>query len=232
MRALLAQKPHLIRLPFCGEILYLDGRKAAYWPKEKTLLLADLHLGKARAFDAQGFNLPNYDTQETLNRLQVLIALYQPQTVIFLGDSFHREHSWQQLSHTDRETCCEIIQAIPECIWILGNHDPSIPDSLPGTRCSTITRSGILLCHDGSPTEQPQILGHFHPKCRFRLVRIHKSAPCFAHAPHQLILPAFGAFTGGLSMHDPALRAFIQPSEAFVCYEEKIWALPRSRWRH
>ena len=229
---LASQQRHLARIIFHGAILYLDGRAALYWPKNRCLVVSDLHLGKGRAFDTLGFNLPQYDTDETLERLETLLNLYEPDEVILLGDSFHNVQSWSMLSRVHQQKLQQILGAVPRCKWILGNHDPSIPEALPGSSHLWLDYAPVRLTHDLPTTSEntsPIILGHFHPKARIPLVRRSLRAPCFVITSQQIILPAFGSFTGGLDLDSKEFSKSFEVLQIFACYREKIWQLDHSQ---
>ena len=221
------EKKQLIRLIFHGNPLYLDGRGCIYWPQKKSLIISDLHLGKARAFDQHGFNLPDYEADETLAKLQTLLAEYQPTRLILLGDSFHTTSSWDELSIKQKNKLSSITQAIPECIWILGNHDPNIPRSLVGLRKQQLSYENIILTHDYLVEQRPQIIGHFHPKTKVSLGRKTIRCSCFIQTKNTLILPAFGSFTGGLDIESSDFKNMFQPQETYLCFKNKIWFNPQ-----
>ena len=187
----------------------LDVLKAAYLPQSKTLLVADLHFEKATYVQAAGHAaLPAYDTLETLTRLRQVIDIYNPEHVVALGDSFHDTRAGERIAAQSLETLEEIIGQLNKFTWILGNHDPDIPEGLSGQQEDHLEIDGFLLTH--LPVEpragQTNICGHLHPKAQVKLQRRRMSHPCFACSDSRLILPSFGAYTGGLYVTHKAIQ--------------------------
>src|SRR6478735_2086044 len=117
---------------------------ALYWESEDTLLVADLHLEKGAAFAARGMMLPPYDTRSTLQRLAACLDHFSPRRVVALGDSFHRSELAGRLSADDREELAALQQG-RDWYWILGNHDPDLPESICGFVCRSLMIGGITL---------------------------------------------------------------------------------------
>lgn len=190
-----------------GDVI-LDARKALYIPDHDALLLGDIHFEKASYLQvAGGHPLPAYDTRDNLDRLNALIRAYRPARIIALGDSFHDVEASARLSAADRDRI-NAITAESEMIWVLGNHDPDIPVSVAGAREDHVQLGKFLLTHH--PHVEPSgvnICGHLHPKARVKLRGRRASGPCFAVCPARIIVPSFGAYTGGLYVTDPAFRA-------------------------
>jgi hypothetical protein len=198
---LLADKAAL-NLSICGKALIADNTGAIYWPAEATLLVADLHLEKASAYANSGALLPPYDTRETLIRLAQSIDRYQPRSVIALGDSFHDEGALERIDADDLERL-RILQEDRDWIWLSGNHDPRA--GIGGRRADAIRLGGIALRHQptrGAATQE--IAGHMHPAARLSLYGTSIRRPCFVGNGRRIIMPAFGAFTGGLNVLDEA----------------------------
>jgi DNA ligase-associated metallophosphoesterase len=185
---------------------------ALYWEDEDTLLVADLHLEKGAAFAALGMLLPPYDTRTTLERLAKVIRAVDPLRVVALGDSFHRSHSVERLAPDDLSLLLKLQQG-REWYWICGNHDPHLPRSIGGTVCATLTIRGVTLRHEPS-TAQParEIAGHLHPVARIARRGAAIRRRCFATDGHRLVMPAFGAYAGGLNVLDEAFEPlFLRP---------------------
>lgn len=190
-----------------GESLLLDAAGALWWPAERTLAFADLHFEKGSAFARSGQLLPPYDTRATLARIDALVAQYAPARVIALGDSFHDGGAADRLDKDERAALARLC-ASAEWIWIAGNHDPAPPAWLGGTVTSELMTGGLVFRHEPSPARQPgEIAGHLHP-CK-TLMRRGRSLRrrCFVADGSRLVMPAFGAYTGGLDVREPALRA-------------------------
>jgi uncharacterized protein len=189
-------------LAMCGKALLADSTGAIYWPAEACLLVADLHLEKASAYAQSGALLPPYDTRETLIRLAQTIDRYQPLRVIALGDSFHDAGAAQRIGADDRERL-RILQEDREWIWLSGNHDPRL--GLGGRHADEIRLGGITLRHRPTPgSATHEIAGHMHPAARLSLYGTSIRRPCFVGNGRRIIMPAFGAFTGGLNVLDDA----------------------------
>jgi hypothetical protein len=183
---------------------------ALYWEAEDTLLVADLHLEKGAAFAALGMLLPPYDTRTTLERLSKVIRAVDPSRVVALGDSFHREYSAQHLAAEDLKFLLKLQQG-REWYWICGNHDPHLPASIGGTVCATLTICGVTLRHEPSPAQTArEIAGHLHPVARISRRGATIRRRCFATDGNRLVMPAFGAYTGGLNVLNDAFGPLFQ----------------------
>ena len=193
-------------ISICGKAFRAHMSGALYWPSENALIVADLHLEKGSAFAARGQMLPPYDTGATLSKLADAIDTYNAATIIALGDSFHDSNAGERIAPSDRETL-RLLQEDREWIWITGNHDPEIERALGGHAAPEISVEGIRLRHAPSPSAAThEIAGHLHPAAR---VVMHGTAirrPCFVGNGRRLVLPAFGAFTGGLNILDDAFQ--------------------------
>lgn len=190
----------------CGRELIADNSGALYWPGQRTLLVADLHLEKGSAYAERGTLLPPYDTRQTLLRLAEAMDRYEPARVIALGDSVHDRGAAWRMTAGDLEIL-HILQENREWIWLAGNHDPDIAPQLGGRACEEIEISGIALRHQpasGSATHE--IAAHMHPAARLSRYGYAIRRACFVGNGRRLVMPAFGAFTGGLNVLDVAFR--------------------------
>lgn len=178
-----------------------DLSGALWLPDQRTLLVADLHFEKGSAFAAKGVHLPPYDTASTLTMLEQAIACYAPDHIISLGDSFHDDTSRERMSASDIERI-RVITSSTSFTWLTGNHDTNPPEDLGGVIAENELVEGVELRHE--PTDglcfTPEISGHLHPVAavvrRGRRLR----RRCFVGDGTRLIMPAFGAFTGGLNV--------------------------------
>lgn len=189
-----------------GKQLIADNSGALYWPSERTLLVADLHLEKGSSYAERGTMLPPYDTRQTLMRLAEVIDRYEPARVIALGDSLHDVGAAKRMSAGDLEIL-RIMQEDREWIWLTGNHDPQIATSLGGRVCGEFEACGIALRHQpaiGCATHE--IAGHMHPAARLSMYGYSIRRPCFVGNGRRLVMPAFGAFAGGLNVLDDAFQ--------------------------
>ena len=182
--------------------LLADPEGALYWPEQGLLAVADLHLEKGSSFAARGVLLPPYDTAATLARLARLIMHYAPRCVIALGDSFHDGGGPARLADDDREAL-RIMQRGRDWIWITGNHDPEPATGIGGTFTDSYM-TGALTFHRLPTGATGEISGHLHPVARIAHRGRAVSRRCFAADKTRMVMPAFGAFTGGLNVRDAA----------------------------
>jgi uncharacterized protein len=185
-----------------GVALLADPDGALYWPEHGLLTVADLHLEKGSSFAARGVMLPPYDTAATLVRLARLIAHYAPRCVVALGDSFHDGRGPARLSGEDRDNL-RGLQRGRDWIWITGNHDPEPAENIGGSFVATLTLGALNFRHFLA-AGQGQICGHLHPCARIAHRGRAVSRRCFAADKTRMVMPAFGAFTGGLNVRDAA----------------------------
>jgi DNA ligase-associated metallophosphoesterase len=185
-------------IAIAGVALLADPDGALYWPEQGLLAVADLHLEKGSSFATRGVLLPPYDTAATLARLARLIAQYAPRCVIALGDSFHDGGGPARLSDEDRDNL-RGLQRGRDWIWITGNHDPEPATCIGGAFIETLKVGGLNFRHlpSGAVAE---ICGHLHPIARLRNRGRTVSRRCFVTDKTRMVMPAFGAFTGGLNV--------------------------------
>jgi len=203
-----AEAPPWRRVLWQGAVLTLDGRNVLWWPDEETLLVADLHLEKGSSYAAAGRMLPPYDTDTTLARLAAVVEDWRPMRVICLGDSFHDRQASGRLSETARRRLHALQARVADWVWICGNHDPEIPQDCGGRSQHSLTLGGLHLTHQPDlPIRGPQICGHFHPKVTLRVHGRRLRCGCFTLFDDLMVMPSFGAFTGGLNVLDPAIAS-------------------------
>jgi DNA ligase-associated metallophosphoesterase len=191
---------------FGHQIFEVAGDAALYWPQHRTLLVADLHLEKASAYAAGGQMLPPYDSLSTLEELKALATAFDTQTIICLGDNFHDDGGEARLSGKAAELLRQMTKEF-DWKWITGNHDPHIAARWGGEAILEFVASGIVLRHEADPMDaNPEISGHFHPKYRALMRKRMVSRRCFVQTANKLIMPAFGALTGGMDAADAAIR--------------------------
>jgi DNA ligase-associated metallophosphoesterase len=195
---------------------------ALYWEAEDTLLVADLHLEKGAAFAALGMLIPPYDTRTTLQRLGKVIREVEPSRVVALGDSFHRSELAENLAAEDLKLLTRLQQG-REWYWICGNHDPFLPPCVGGTVCTTLTICGVTLRHEPSGNElSREIAGHLHPVARIARRGAVIRRRCFATDGNRLVMPAFGAYAGGLNVLDVAFGPL------FLRHRLEAWMMGRT----
>ncbi|WP_413697793.1 ligase-associated DNA damage response endonuclease PdeM [Pseudovibrio sp. SPO723] len=189
-----------------NEIVGMHDSGALWWPDQSALIISDLHMEKGSSFARRGVMLPPYDTGETLERLAALVEVFRPRRIIALGDSFHDADGADRLPRSYR-AMLSMIQLGREWVWISGNHDPVIPQSVGGDRCDELTMGTLTFRHE--PTEGPitgEVCGHLHPVAKVRRLGRSIRRPCFATNGNRLIMPSFGALTGGLNVMDEAWK--------------------------
>ena len=190
-----------------GVSLTADRAGILFWPDRALLVVSDLHLEKGSSFAARGIHLPPYDTAETLKRLARVCDLYRPERVICLGDNFHDTGGPDRMAAKDRGKVAALVAGRDWC-WITGNHDPDLPEDLPGRRAAEETVGALTFRHE-STGGHGEVSGHYHPSARVKTRQRTLTGRCFAHNGARLIMPAFGALTGGLSVRDPAVSAVL-----------------------
>lgn len=199
-----------------GERLTLTIAGAVYWPAEGMLIVADLHFEKGASFARRGVMLPPYDTRTTLNRLAALCARFEPKEVVSLGDAFHENGADADMSEEDAAHLDSLMGA-RRWIWILGNHDPAPPQRFAGEVCAEMRRGGLVLRHEPAPGRAAgELAGHLHPCARVRTESRVQRRRCFAGDGARMILPAFGAYTGGLNVLDAAFDGLFGDLTAWV----------------
>ena len=218
----------MVPLSFAGEELVLTEGRAVYWPRERALLVADLHLEKASFFAQHGQPLPPYDSRETLERVALAIRETGARRVITLGDNFHDSKGATRLE----PHACGMLEALTRAVdwvWITGNHDIGKDGHLAEARCGgtlaeEMELSGLILRHEARSGEtRPELSGHFHPRLQLTVERRRIVRPCAVVSANEnadgsrsgrMILPAFGALTAGMSAADPAILKALQPAQA------------------
>jgi DNA ligase-associated metallophosphoesterase len=219
----------LTALEVAGVSLVADLSGALFWEEQRLLVVSDLHLEKGSSFAARGVLLPPYDTVATLSRLAAVIARHDPRMVIALGDSFHDRNAHERLSASDSEALTGM-QARRDWIWISGNHDPHLPSDLGGVVASEVAIGPIAFRHE--PTgASGEIAGHLHPKARVATRGRSMERRCFACDGERAVMPAFGAYTGGLNIRDAAFAKIFQ-TPGFMAHligDRKLHAIAASR---
>ncbi len=206
-----------------------DLSGALFWQAQRLLIVSDLHLEKGSSYARRGVLLPPYDTLATLSRLTAVIARHDPRMVIALGDSFHDRDAHERLSISNREVLAAM-QARRDWIWISGNHDPALPSDLGGVVASEVAIGPIVFRHE--PTGAlGEIAGHLHPKARVATRGRSMERRCFASDGERAVMPAFGAYTGGLSIRDAAFAKIFRNAGlmAHVLGDSRLHAISASR---
>lgn len=206
---------------FAGHEMLLSPARALYWPQERALLVADLHLEKASWYAQAGQMLPPYDSRDTLERLADAVRITGARRVITLGDNFHDDAGALRLD----AHCTGMLEALTrvvDWVWITGNHDEQLPRGFGGTIVPELELRGITLRHEARAGETAaELSGHYHPKLRVNVRSRHIARPCAVLArggaggdggAERMILPAFGTLTGGMDAGAPEILAALQPA--------------------
>lgn len=196
---------------FAGQALQARPSGALYWPDRRWLIVADLHLGKSERMARRGGPLlPPYEVLATLDRLEAEIAATDPACVVSLGDGFDDDAAARALP----DMLCDRLRGMAwnrGWIWVSGNHDPApVCPRLPGSAAAELA-DGLVLRHQAG--QGPDVSGHFHPCLRLAGER----RRCFLLGRDHLILPAFGAYTGGLGIDTPVLARLVPQGLAIAC---------------
>lgn len=203
-----------------GAEIICDCSGAAYWQEEKLLVVADLHLEKSSSFARRGQLLPPYDSERTLIRLMKVVEKYAPRTIIALGDSFHDNQAATRLSQKNLQLIDAIISR-RSMLWIAGNHDDE-KTGFTGDWTNEIRIGPLLFRHEPlSGWQNGEIAGHLHPALRIARRGMSVRRFCFASDKKRMILPAFGAYAGGLDLTHKAFVNLFEQSELIACLLNK-----------
>lgn len=202
-------------------------RSGALWlEQERALVAGDLHLEKGSSYGARGQLLPPYDTRATLEQVEAEIAATDPRIVVLLGDSFHDRKAEERLDAEDAARLGALARG-RTLIWVTGNHDPQPPRGLPGEAADIVRFGPLTLRHDPLPGPQPgEVSGHLHPCAKVVSRTGSVRRRCFLTDGARMILPAFGAYAGGLNACDGAFGGlFAGPLLAGVLGRDKVHAV-------
>ena len=230
----------MVPFSFAGETFEATAAGALYWRSQQTLLVADLHLEKASWFARLGQFLPPYDSHATLTALAAEVERTGAKRLYCLGDSFHDRFGCERLPANARELLTQLTGRV-DWTWIVGNHDPMTQPRRPGDGAGPsfadhcggrieeeAVVAGIVLRHEADREERrPEISGHYHPKLRLHLKGRQVSRRCFVTSATKLIMPAFGALTGGLdARHPEILRSVGGSAAALVPVSDRLLRFP------
>ena len=191
-------------LHVAGIALVADHAGTLFHESESILIVADLHLEKGSSFAARRVFLPPYDTAATLARLAERIAYYRPRTIVALGDSFHDRHAHLRVLEQDRVQLASM-QRGRDWIWISGNHDPEAPEGLGGRAEVELRIGPLTLRHEPMHgASHGEIAGHLHPAARVVSRSGSVRRRCYVGDGQRVVMPAFGAYAGGLNIRDAA----------------------------
>jgi DNA ligase-associated metallophosphoesterase len=215
-----------------GVPLVIDPAGALWWAAERLLVIADLHLEKGSAFAPRGMLLPPYDSAASLARLEALIGRHRPRAVVALGDSFHDSRAGERIDRRDVETLARL-QHGRDWIWIAGNHDPVPPSCAEGLWLDELALGPLTFRHEPAPGPAPgEIAGHLHPVGKVRVrARGGVRRRCVVGDGSRAVLPAFGAYAGGLNVCDRAFAPLF-PGRRFTAMllgEARVYPIPGGR---
>jgi DNA ligase-associated metallophosphoesterase len=222
-----------------GVLLDVDCAGGVWWSDQRVLIVSDLHLEKGSSLAARGQLIPPYDTAATLARLERTIARYQPETIIALGDSFHDRNAADRLSGQDLDALAALM-AGRNWVWVAGNHDPDPPKHLGGDCTQELAIGPLVFRHEptvgesstGSmPDAAGEIAGHLHPAARVRARGRSVRRRCLASDGHRAILPAFGAYAGGLNVRSKAFDGLFDlvSFSAWMLGQDTVYRVPHKR---
>jgi hypothetical protein len=203
---------------------------ALYWPAGRTLIAADLHLEKGSSLARRGALLPPYDSAATLARLEAVLASFPSDRVICLGDSFHDPGGPARLAEAERARL-EALSRGRDWIWVAGNHDPAATVAAVGRVAETLSLGALVFRHEAATGQAAgEISGHLHPKACVDTGGGRLSGRCFVTDGRRLVLPAFGAYAGGLDVFDAAFAAVLDsPFTVFLVGRNEVHVFASGR---
>jgi DNA ligase-associated metallophosphoesterase len=227
--------PAAAPLHLAGTRVLLDPLGALFWPERQLLAVADLHFEKGTAAAMQGQLVPPWDTRTTLERLAVLLRRYRPATLVALGDSFHDSAAPVRMLPPDAQRLASLAAGL-RTIWVLGNHDPAPAGGLPGETTAAHADGKLVFRHIAQATVAggAEICGHHHPKASIPARAAQVTRPCFVADGMRVMMPAFGAYAGGLDVRDRAIaELFPRGGRVFLLGQDRLFsfALAASRGR-
>ena len=220
------------RITLSGMDFIPDLSGALYAPEFKALLVADLHLEKGTSLARRGVHLPPYDTRESLLQLRAAIAEARPERLIFLGDSFHDGGARDRIDAADLAMLRSLTSAA-ETVWITGNHDPAPPADIGGTIVEEMTLGPVTLRHQPKALApgEAEISGHLHPAAAVHARGHRIRCRCFIADERRLIMPAFGSYTGALSVRSDAFSGLFGDFHVWMIGAKAVHRFPASQVR-
>ena len=216
---------------FSAKTFVLDARGVLYMPSQKLLVFSDLHFEKG-SYLAQFANpLPRWDTASTIANMQVCLNDYEVSCVLCLGDSLHDQAAHNRMREEDLKAVQAMVQSVAEWVWVTGNHDPVVPSSMLGESAHAYCVDDIQFVHEPLDSARAeygyQVIGHYHPKARRKIAGRYFSGKCFLQTPSLLMMPAFGAYTGGLDITEQAITSLFPPSpdnKVHLMYQQHLYS--------
>ena len=219
----------MMDINFSGHTFILHHDGIMIWPSEKIAVVSDLHLEKSSALAGTGQFLPPYDTFETLQKLWRALEFSGAQTIVFLGDSFHDNAAYDRLDDRTQAMFRAFFERY-NIKWIIGNHDEIfIPSG--AQPLSEWTYKSITFRHEATAEETAEISGHYHPKIALTIKGQKITRPCFAVSNTKVIMPAFGAYTGGMDIRtEPKLSEWFNGDDtADLLGNGRLYAHPLNK---
>lgn len=220
------------RITLSGVEFIPDLSGALFAPEFAALLVADLHLEKGTSLARRGVHLPPYDTRESLLQLRAAVDATRPQRLVFLGDSFHDQGARERIDAADLGLLRSITSAV-ETVWITGNHDPSPPEDVGGTIIAEMVMGPVTLRHQPRMLRQDEfeIAGHLHPAAAIHARGHRIRCRCFIADQRRLIMPAFGSYTGALSVLSEAFEGLFDDFHVWMIGDKAVHRFPASQVR-
>ena len=220
------------RITLSGVDFVPDLSGALFVPEFAALLVADLHLEKGTSLARRGVHLPPYDTRESLLQLKAAVDATQPQRLIFLGDSFHDGAARERIDVADLNLL-RAITATAETVWITGNHDPEPPKDLGGIIIEEMTLGPVTLRHQPRALRdgEAEISGHLHPAAAIQARGQRIRRRCFIADARRLIMPAFGSYTGALSVRSAAFEGLFGDFHVWMIGDKAVHRFPAAQVR-
>jgi DNA ligase-associated metallophosphoesterase len=208
-----------------GERLMLDPLGGLFWPARGLLAVSDLHFEKGSSHARHGSLLPPWDTHVTIDRLTLLLRRWKPRVVVALGDSFHDPDGAARIPRGERDRLNALTTA-HRFVWVLGNHDPHPMNGLKGEFVGEFAFGPVVFRHKAEEWANPgEIVGHHHPKIVIPVRGTHISRQCFISDSNRLMMPALGAYTGGLDVRDRAIaQLFPGGGRVFLLGKQKLFS--------
>lgn len=220
------------RITLFGLDFIPDLSGALFAPEFGALLVADLHLEKGTSLARRGVHLPPYDTRESLLQLKAAVEATQPRRLIFLGDSFHDGAARERIDVSDLNLL-RVITATVETVWITGNHDPEPPKDVGGVIVAEMTLGPVTLRHQARALRdgEAEISGHLHPAAAIHSRGQRIRCRCFIADSRRLIMPAFGSYTGALSVRSEAFEGLFGDFHVWMIGDKAVHRFPAAQVR-
>lgn len=220
------------RITLSGVDFIPDLSGALYAPEFAALLVADLHLEKGTSLARRGVHLPPYDTRESLLQLQAAVAATSPRRLIFLGDSFHDQGARERIDASDLSLLRSITRDL-ETVWITGNHDPAPPEDVGGRIVAEMVLGPVTLRHEPKRhlRDEAEIAGHLHPAAAIHARGHRIRCRCFIADERRVIMPAFGSYTGALSVRSDAFSGLFDDFQVWMIGDKAVHRFPAAQVR-